>query len=183
MTTAAPAAPAASATATTARGPEATRSWIKQRSILRELRFEAKQIMILKAIEELNVGDSRAQHNLDSMLFGVSKSSAPEDTLTSHEKVLDNWRIVVTIALIIVLFGVIAMVVLIKSATSAGTPYVSLISGLAGIALGWMFANAGAQSGKTRSQLPESTNPTGTSPVARKIGSGTLPEKVPGGTK
>lgn len=141
--------------------PEITRGWLRQRSILRGLRFEAKRIMMLKAIEKLNSADPSDYHDLEGALFGVTKSTS-EETLTSHERVLDNWRIVVTVSLIVVLFGVIALVVLVKSATGTGTPYVSLISGLAGIALGWMFANAGTPS--TKKRLPKTKGSSGTPP-------------------
>lgn len=67
----------------------------------------------------------------------------PADEVTPHDKYLDRWRIAVTGALVGALFVVIVLILIRQSIASSATPYVSLLSGLAGIALGWMFASAG----------------------------------------
>jgi len=62
--------------------------------------------------------------------------------VSPHEKFLDGWRIAITAALVGALFLVIVLILLRESVAASATPYVSLFSGLAGIALGLMFASA-----------------------------------------
>jgi hypothetical protein len=75
--------------------------------------------------------------------LGAENLSGRADNLTHHEKVLDWWRILVTFVLVIVLAISVFLVVRQAKPSGAAAAYVSLVSGLTGIALGWMFANSG----------------------------------------
>ena len=125
-----------------------------QETKLADLQYQAKAAALLKKATEaldadkLDLFKALSSQALRSNGFGPAldgegSSPSPNDTLTPHEKVLDRWRIVTTIILVLALF--IALGFVLKSPTIAktGTPYISLVSGLAGIALGWMFASAG----------------------------------------
>jgi hypothetical protein len=61
---------------------------------------------------------------------------------TSYERRLDSWRIVITFLLVLALFTLMIIIILKSINPGTATPYVSLLSGLVGIALGWMFATA-----------------------------------------
>jgi hypothetical protein len=102
-------------------------------------------VLIKRAIDALETQDAGAFVSPESLAIGsLGFTASLDDTLTPHEKVLDNWRIAVTVILILVLFAAVAIVVFHPSGAATATPLLSLISGLAGIALGWMFANSGA---------------------------------------
>jgi hypothetical protein len=77
-----------------------------------------------------------------SMTSSKDVDSGNSDGLTSHERFLDGCRVAVTGLLILALFVIIYHVS--TTATSSATPYISLLSGLAGIALGWMFTSIGS---------------------------------------
>jgi hypothetical protein len=137
--------------------PTRPSGWFKEWRFRRTLRIYADTVLIKRAIEALETQNAAPVVSPESMGIGKLDFTSPlGDTLTPHEKLLDKWRIRVTVILILVLFGVIANVVFTgeKSAQSA-TPYVSLISGLAGIALGWMFANAGTGARKSDSKVSQ----------------------------
>lgn len=93
--------------------------------------FDAKKIEEFKAI------------------YGGLMPEAP-DNLSQHEKVLDRWRVIITLTLIVVLAIAVILVVRQTHPSAAAAAYVSLISGLAGIALGWMFANSADPAKKSR---------------------------------
>jgi len=83
-------------------------------------------------------------------------ASSNSDGLTPHEKVLDWCRVAITGLLVLALFVIIFHVSTTKSATA--TPYISLLSGLAGIALGWMFTNMGSPTGTKPSPRERAQN-------------------------
>lgn len=102
---------------------------------------------------------------------GVDSSGAgsgPADDWTPHEKYLDRARILVTAALVTALFTAVVLSLVLKSVAASATPYVSLLSGLAGIALGWMFASgagSGSSSGRSRRPTAASTRSAKTNPA------------------
>jgi hypothetical protein len=109
----------------------------------RSLRSYADALLIVAAINALDSKNGATSDNLERLVrTRLDVTTSRDDMLTPHERVLDNWRIVATFLLIGALFTAIVLAV-IENNKSAG-PYISLSSGLAGIALGWMFANAGA---------------------------------------
>ena len=107
----------------------------------------------------------------------------PTDAESPHEKFLDKWRIAVTVALVLALFAVVILVIVYSptSTTKKGVtistgndsaPYVSLLSGIAGIALGWMFAQATGIGQRNRDSSRTNDNRGGTPP-----GGGTPPRR------
>ena len=138
---------------------------MEQQDRLATLQFEAKSALLEKAKAALDANDLKLFNSLSKQAFGAenvgpslddSLGSSPGDTLTPHEKLLDGWRVVTTMALVLALFVVVALILLKSTATSTATPYVSLLSGLAGIALGWMFASAGGSNAAKRSRTRSS---------------------------
>jgi hypothetical protein len=133
--------------------PEMPTGWsglfFKQRRYRRSLRIYADSVLIAKTIDALEAQDPEAFVIPEAWPIGKppkpSTDASFEDTLTPHEKFLDKWRIATTFCLILFFFAVIVYVVRFTTKDNAAsvTPYVSLMSGLAGIALGWMFANSG----------------------------------------
>jgi hypothetical protein len=95
----------------------------------------------------------RASNANDSERFDavINKILAESDTSTtdtstdrpSHEVTMDRWRVSVSVIMIIGLFVIVALVIFSKVQNGA-TEYVSLMSGLAGIALGWLFGTGAA---------------------------------------
>jgi hypothetical protein len=129
----------------------------------------------LAELRKGNTVDASALGSLD--LGGVNSNASNE--LTSHERFLDKWRIVITLVTVVALFTVVMLILFTGTSASSASPYVSLLSGLAGIALGWMFAGSGAPSratgrgksatstaGAHGSGKPESTDPGSASPAA-----------------
>ncbi|HEY6479636.1 MAG TPA: hypothetical protein VIZ00_06390 [Streptosporangiaceae bacterium] len=119
------------------------------------LQLAAMKAVMAKATEALGRNDFEAYKSLSSQVLdagylepGLGRE-APE-SLTQHERLLDGWRIVTTIVLVGGLLVVLGLVLFTKTSTSSATPFVSLVSGLAGIALGWMFAGAGKASVEKR---------------------------------
>jgi hypothetical protein len=135
--------------------PKRPRGWFNEWRYRRKLRIYADMVLIKRAIDLLEGQNAAASVSPDSLEIGKLsfKTTSVDDTLTPHEKVLDNWRIAVTVILILVLFAAVAIVVFHPSGATSATPLLSLISGLAGIALGWMFANAGTNARKSDSTV------------------------------
>lgn len=131
----------------------------------RAVRNYAEMVWTMRTVEALEQSEQTdnfvVPQNL--MIGKLFSGSSVDDSITPHEKLLDMWRILVTLALIAVLLVVIMFVVryATKETAASVTPYVSLISGLAGIALGWMFASAGggARKGESR-QNKDPRDPT-----------------------
>jgi hypothetical protein len=128
---------------------------------LAKLRFEAMSALLQQAKAALEAGDLATFNSLSSQAFGPEPvtpapdleliSLAPSDTLTPHEKLLDGWRVVTTVVLVLALFTIVAIALSTSTAATTASPYVSILSGLAGIALGWMFAGAAGASAIKRS--------------------------------
>jgi hypothetical protein len=57
---------------------------------------------------------------------------------------MDLWRVAISFIMILGLFGIVAAVAL--KGSSSASPYVSIMSGLAGIALGWLFGSGATTS-------------------------------------
>jgi hypothetical protein len=119
---------------------------------------------IFKAVEAGNFDEAdRLKTYLSTPPTSTLVSDVVPDSKSHHERVLDWWRIAVTGLLVIALFTIVMVVVEQNSTNNAAAPYVSLISGLAGIALGWMFANAvgGASTRGSDKSEPAPSPPTG----------------------
>jgi hypothetical protein len=124
----------------------------KDRKDLRKARTETElqwlageRTLIAKVFEAAQEGKfddaDRISRYVASPASPALARSVP-DAESPHEKALDGWRVAITGVLVIALFTVVVIIVVQNSTNSAAAPYVSLLSGLAGIALGWMFANA-----------------------------------------
>jgi hypothetical protein len=116
-----------------------------QKYVLREMQFRADRIMMQRALAALSEGHLETYNTLSGRAVATSQDdSGTEVEPTAHEKYLDVRRVWITAFLLIALFAVVGLIVGRPSIATTATPYVSLLSGLAGIALGWMFANAGS---------------------------------------
>jgi hypothetical protein len=128
---------------------------------LAKLRAEAQSALLLKAKAALDDNKIKLFISLSDKAFELANvgpavddgniDRSPDDVVTPHEKLLDAWRVFTTILLVIALGLIIGVVLLNSTAAKSGTPYVSLLSGLAGIALGWMFASAANPNAAKRS--------------------------------
>jgi hypothetical protein len=116
-----------------------------QASYRRRLRFQAEVLLINNTIAEIQNGNFTDISVLGDL--GIAAHSGPGNELTPHERFLDGWRVWITAGMLAALFAVVGLILFTKTAAAAATPYVSVLSGLAGIALGWMFASAGSPSG------------------------------------
>lgn len=114
----------------------------------KDLESVAQQLLLLRAIDALQQDDLKTYE----LLRGAAEG---DGDMTEHEKYLDVRRVWITAGLVVALFAVVGIILLRSSIASTATPYVSLLSGLAGIALGWMFASSGAKGSK---QPPASRN-------------------------
>jgi hypothetical protein len=124
------------------------------------MQFEADRILMEKALQALREGhlDDYRQFSEQARLIRYDDAiSGPEPT--EHERYLDVRRVWITAGLLLALFAVVALVLIKSSSAATATPYVSLLSGLAGIALGWMFANSGSSLAGRRSDPAPSTPP------------------------
>lgn len=115
---------------------------------LANLQLEIMKAVMAKAREALEHNEFDVYKSLSSQVFEAGYldpglSSETPEQLTRHERSLDGWRIVTTIVLVGGLLIVVGLVLFTKASTNTATPFISLVSGLAGIALGWMFAGAG----------------------------------------
>jgi hypothetical protein len=124
---------------------------------LGELQLAAMKAVMAKAHEALDRNEFEVYSSLSSQVFDAGyqaprASSDLQEPLTRHERNLDGWRIVTTIVLVAGLLIVVGLVLFTKTSTNAATPFISLVSGLAGIALGWMFAGAGNSNIRKRSE-------------------------------
>ena len=137
------------------RPPQQVTSRRDQRAYLRQLKFEAQVELMSDTIAKLKEGKFTISDTglLGDELF-KSVGSGPSNTLTPHERFLDRWRVWITAGTLVALFAVVGLILFTGTAAAAATPYVSLVSGLAGIALGWMFASAGIPRGTS----PPSSN-------------------------
>ena len=109
--------------------------------------FTGEAAILKKVYEAAIEGDFGRADDFKAYLVGSPYERASEhrsvvNLESQHEKFLDKWRVGITIALVMALFIVLVLIVLQSGPNTAAAPYVSLLSGLAGIALGWMFANA-----------------------------------------
>jgi len=117
----------------------------RQKRELRDMQFRASRMLMENALEELRQGhwDEYEKRSLQAR-GGIARgggTSAAEPT--EHERYLDVRRVRITAFLLVALFAIVGLVLSKSSSSATATPYVSLLSGLAGIALGWMFAGSG----------------------------------------
>jgi hypothetical protein len=128
-------------------------SYWKARKQLRRARTQAELAWLhgeKELVEAVFLDAKREGHDpktsLQDLLASPLAPAFPRgdipDLESRHEKFLDKWRIGITLVLVVALAVVVWLVVKDNNNNSAAAPYVSLLSGLAGIALGWMFANA-----------------------------------------
>src|SRR4051812_25428841 len=99
---------------------------------------EAEYLLLERARGALDDKDfdafDRAVERLRPQVAGHATGPGP------HEIYMDRWRLGLTAFLLAGLFVIVGVVAL-GTGDADATPYVSLLSGLAGIALGWAFAN------------------------------------------
>lgn len=114
--------------------------------------------------EESASGDAATKIALDLLYEEAKKASSADDkdrfdvlinkilnerdvsaSDPSRELGLDRWRVWVSLIMIIGLFLIVGLVIFSKVQNGAAE-YVSLMSGLAGIALGWLFGTGAASS-------------------------------------
>jgi hypothetical protein len=116
----------------------------RHRHVLRSKQFRANKILMDRALKALEANDLDDYESLRRRALGTPQDdSMKEAEPTSHEIYLDVRRVWITGGLVAALFAVVGLVLFKSTAAAAATPYVSLLSGLAGIALGWMFTSAG----------------------------------------
>lgn len=120
-------------------------------------RLKAENEILTAVVEAAKKGEFDKADKLKTLLSTSEPKpiEIPDSVETDHQRFLDKWRVAITIILVVALFGVILADILDSAAKANGAgPYISLASGLAGIALGWVFANVSAgvarsgQSGK-----------------------------------
>lgn len=80
----------------------------------------------------------RADSYIQKVLTAEETSSGRGD----HSVRMDSWRVYITAAMVLGLFGIVAYAF--HKNPGDASPYVSLMSGLAGIALGWLFGSGTA---------------------------------------
>jgi anti-sigma-K factor RskA len=122
---------------------------------LRDLDEKVEKALLEKAAEAAAAGNLEVVKEISSLFSETPAQSPPGqpvDNVTPHEKKLDLWRSCVTAFMVLVLFAVVGAALFTSRVSSADTPYVSLLSGLAGIALGWMFANSSSSNKKSRKE-------------------------------
>lgn len=119
--------------------PQVTVANRQGRKQIRDLQIQADSLLMQRAIAALENNEIEKYELLRGKAQGDGDS-------TEHEKYLDRRRVWITGGLMVALFAIVGIVLFRTSITSTATPYVSLLSGLAGIALGWMFAGGGSTS-------------------------------------
>lgn len=123
-------------------------------SAVREQRLNLERDLLSKIAEEVNENnpDPKKIEGYKAVYREVAGIGFHSDEkLTRHERALDWWRVIITLALIGVLAVAVILVVRQTKPSATAAAYISLISGLAGIALGWMFASAGDLKERKRS--------------------------------
>src|SRR6266851_1818601 len=111
------------------------------RYVLRNMQFRADEILMEKALQALKEGRLPEYSSLSGHALGTPQDDSEQKSEpTAHERYLDVRRVWITAGLLGALFTIVALVLFKASIATTATPYVSLLSGLAGIALGWMFA-------------------------------------------
>lgn len=114
-------------------------------SDVEEARIAYEKVLLDAARAALEKGEFAKLERIKVNLgLPVAANDENGDMLTQHEKALDFWRLGTTVLLILFLFAAIMYTVKEKSTTAA--PYLSLLSGLTGIAIGWMFTGTSGQS-------------------------------------
>lgn len=105
---------------------------------------QAEEIALkLLEAEAKKASEAKNEPRFDSLVKQILLQSQRVIDRTSHDVRMDRWRVVISLAMIVGLFAIIAIVIFLKASNGA-TQYVSLMSGLAGIALGWLFGTGAA---------------------------------------
>jgi len=123
---------------------------IARRSTSDEIRVEALHLLLSEASAAATAGDTQRFDDLITRLLSDGRAESTDEP-SDHEKRMDRWRVATTATMISALFLIIVLVSFNSRAGNNAVQYVSLFSGLAGIALGWLF---GAGSTTLRRNLP-----------------------------
>ena len=123
--------------------------------------------LIVKEIAKASEGNDRERWN--ELLKQLTELESGKDIADQHEKLMDKSRLFVAAVLIL---GLIASVFFaMKQNPQATAQYLSLVSGLAGIAIGWLYGNNFAQRTNKRSRQRDNdskqANQTGGTPARR----------------
>lgn len=103
-------------------------------------RQRAYELLLQEAEASAGGKDPKRFDQLISRL--VDDASLQDNEPTAHELQMDHWRVRTTLAMVVALFIILAAILYHGQASGqAATGFVSLFSGLAGIALGWLFGS------------------------------------------
>lgn len=100
-------------------------------------RDEALRFLIRQAAEAASRNDFNRSDELIGRVLAAQEGSAAR---SSHDVRMDLLRVSISAVMILGLFGIVAAVAFHPKSSNI-SPYISLMSGLAGIALGWLFGS------------------------------------------
>jgi hypothetical protein len=122
-----------------------TRSYHRQiervRLEIEQQRLASNEALLKRATAALADDDVDTYERLIRHVLSPATGITSPEHVGEHDRVMDGWRITVTGSLVLAL-GVAVLVVIFKPPAQDVTGYISLLSGLAGIALGWMFSSS-----------------------------------------
>src|SRR5581483_11623800 len=95
--------------------------------------------------EAKKASSTNDKDRFDALINKILNERDASDGDPFHELRLDRWRVWVSLIMIVGLFLIVGLVIFSKVQNGAAE-YVSLMSGLAGIALGWLFGTGAASS-------------------------------------
>lgn len=103
-----------------------------------ELRLNAQQLLLKEAVRAMDAGETERFDKLIDRLVGGP--GLPDAALVESQRSsrMDWWRITLATLLIVGLIGIV--VASIMQDTPVAGDYVPLLSGLAGIAIGWLYS-------------------------------------------
>jgi hypothetical protein len=115
---------------------------------LESVRQQAFELLLKEA---KSVSEGQDKERFDALIARlIFDGPGPrDDEPTAHELQMDRWRVWTTVAMVAALFLIILASIYLRSGSSLGSGaaataaggFVSLFSGLAGIALGWLFGS------------------------------------------
>jgi hypothetical protein len=136
-----------------------------------DLRLQALKLLLNEAERAATEGNSNRFDELITRLLADGRPPLTDEP-SEHDRTMDRWRVVTTAVMVLALFIIIVSATFFSErAANNAAQFVSLFSGLAGIALGWLF---GAGTGSSRRSLTTSSAPaigTTTPPGTRRRGS------------
>lgn len=160
--------------------------WMSREDQLRDVQYQTEAALLRRAKEALDADNLDLFNSLSSQALMTDKrnlaadneilaspvvSLGPNDTLAPHERFLDKWRIVITLVTVVALFTVVMLILFTGTSAASASPYVSLLSGLAGIALGWMFAGGGLSSAGAKRRTAKAASPSASARANGESGS------------